>query len=83
MFYEGGDYSNQVDEEIFNSGIIRRMLNGKIPFDSGSFDIVINNQVFEHVDNLDFVLTECHRVLKPGGIILSLFPSKDVRREGH
>jgi SAM-dependent methyltransferase len=37
----------------------------------------------EHVDDLDAVLSEIDRVLKPGGVVLSIFPSRDVFREGH
>jgi SAM-dependent methyltransferase len=37
----------------------------------------------EHVENLDAVLGEIHRVLKPGGRVLSLFPDRSVWREGH
>jgi SAM-dependent methyltransferase len=44
---------------------------------------VVNNQVMEHVEDLDATLSEIHRVLKPGGHVLSVFPSKDVWREGH
>src|ERR1019366_9228148 len=47
------------------------------------FDLVVNNQVLEHVDDLDGVLREIHRVVKPGGQVLSIFPSRDVFREGH
>ena len=37
----------------------------------------------EHVEDLDRVLGEIHRVLEPGGTLLSIFPSRDVFREGH
>ena len=37
----------------------------------------------EHVEDMDGVLSEIHRVLKPGGVVLSLFPDKSVWREGH
>ena len=37
----------------------------------------------EHVENLDSVLAEIQRVLKPGGLVLSLFPDKGVWCEGH
>jgi len=46
---------------------IRRMKRGRIPFDDGTFDYVINKEVMEHVENLDEALAEIHRVLKPGG----------------
>jgi SAM-dependent methyltransferase len=62
---------------------IRPMNDGHIPFEDGSFNLVTNNQVMEHVDNLDTVLGEIHRVLRPGGTVLSIFPSRDVWREGH
>src|SRR6185295_997432 len=45
--------------------------------------LVVNNQVMEHVDDLDAVLREIHRVLSPDGLLLSIFPSRDVFREGH
>jgi SAM-dependent methyltransferase len=56
---------------------------GRLPFADGEFDLVVNNQVMEHVADLDRVLREIHRVLKPGGLLLSLFPARDVWREGH
>ncbi len=83
VFYEGGDYSKYIGNELFESGVIRRMDGGAIPFESASFDVVVNNQVMEHVEHLDRVLAEIHRVLKPGGRVLSLFPDKGVWREGH
>jgi len=44
---------------------------------------VIDNQVMEHVRDLDGVLGEIQRVLKPGGMVLNLFPDRSVWREGH
>lgn len=83
VFYDGGDYSAQVDAERFASGVIRRIDGARIPFDDASFDYVINNQVMEHVEDLDAVLREIARVLKPDGVVLSLFPDRGVWREGH
>jgi SAM-dependent methyltransferase len=62
---------------------VRAIENGRIPFPDAAFDLVVNNQVMEHVEDLDGVLAEIHRVLKPGGTVLSIFPSRDVLREGH
>lgn len=83
VFYEGGDYSKLIASELFDGGVIRRMEGSAIPFESDSFDFIINNQVMEHVPDLDGVLAELERVLKPGGAVLSLFPDKGVWREGH
>ncbi len=83
VFYEGGDYSKSVDTEFFDKGVIRRMDGANIPFDSASFDFIINNQVMEHVEDMDRVLSEIQRVLKPGGVVLSLFPDRGTWREGH
>lgn len=83
IFYEGGDYTKEVDSSLFQGNIIKKMNNGKIPFESSSFDIVINNQVMEHVEDLNAVLIEINRVLKPNGRLLSIFPDRSVLREGH
>lgn len=39
-----------------------------LSFDNGSFDIVFSNQVLMDIENADFVISECERVLKSGGI---------------
>ncbi|WP_199248590.1 bifunctional 2-polyprenyl-6-hydroxyphenol methylase/3-demethylubiquinol 3-O-methyltransferase UbiG [[Phormidium] sp. ETS-05] len=44
------------------------------PFETGYFDAVICTQVFEHTVDLDSVLSEIHRVLKPGGQLLVSVP---------
>ena len=83
VFYEGGDYSENVDPALLGSAIKTMEEEDTIPFASASFDFVVNNQVMEHVEDLDGVLREIQRVLKPGGVVLSLFPDKRVWREGH
>jgi SAM-dependent methyltransferase len=83
VFYEGGDYSSQVEEDNWSHGHIRRMENDTIPFPDETFDVIINNQVIEHVPDLDRMLAEIYRVLKPGGAVLSLFPHRWAIYEGH
>lgn len=39
-----------------------------LPFYNGCFDIVFSNQVLMDVENADFVILECERVLKSGGV---------------
>jgi SAM-dependent methyltransferase len=82
VFYEGGDSSSLIEPALLNT-VIRRMEGNTIPYESTSFDFVVNNQVMEHVENLDSVLAEIRRVLKPGGMVINLFPDKGVWREGH
>ncbi len=44
--------------------------NGKIPFDSEMFDIVVCEQVIEHLDNPTPSLLEMSRLLRPGGLLI-------------
>lgn len=83
VFYEGGDYSRMVEPGLLDTVIRRMEPDGMIPFPDSSFDVVVNNQVLEHVEDLDRALSEIARVLKPGGRVLSLFPDRGVWREGH
>ena len=57
----------------------------RIPFEDGAFDIILFNEVFEHLRiNLIFTMKEMHRLLKPNGkLILStpnLYSLKTVYR---
>jgi SAM-dependent methyltransferase len=80
-FYAGGDLSSKVPLELEDR--ILAMHGDRIPFPDDTFDLVVSNQVMEHVADLDAVLTEIRRVLKGGGACLSLFPHREVWREGH
>ncbi len=74
------DYLNQLPPEL--AGTIVSISN-QLPFPEAHFDLVIANQVFEHVADLQMVLKDIARVLKPNGILLSLFPLSDTWYEGH
>lgn len=50
------------------------------PFASESFSTIISNSVLEHIDNLEPVLLEASRVLKPGGWFYFCVPSPHFRR---
>ena len=76
VFYAGAEAGPR-------GGAIHEIHGGVLPFADASFGLVVNNQVMEHVEDLDSVLREIHRVLSPGGLVLSVFPSRDVFREGH
>ncbi len=44
-----------------------------LPLEDNSFDIIFTVAAFEHIHGLDLALAEMHRLLKPGGIIFSLY----------
>ncbi len=46
----------------------------RLPFASDAFDAVVSFEVFEHVADLDGLLTEIHRVLKPQAVLLVSMP---------
>jgi SAM-dependent methyltransferase len=49
---------------------------GHLPFAPGYFDVVISRFVVEHLEDPAQVFREFHRVLKPGGKVILLTPSK-------
>lgn len=72
--------------EYFDDQIVTAKKNGikvtkcdvekdSIPFEDNFFDIVIANQIFEHLKNIYKPLGEIHRVLKPNGIFLFGVPN--------
>lgn len=48
----------------------------RLPFADGEFDVVVSSSVLEHAQNTEECYREIHRVLRPGGISLHLFPGK-------
>jgi SAM-dependent methyltransferase len=84
VFYPGGAYDLPSTRELVEREIIRTFSEGApLPFDDGTFDLIVSNQVFEHVDHLGAVVRELARVLKKNGIAYHHFPSREVVREGH
>jgi SAM-dependent methyltransferase len=55
----------------------------RLPFADNSFDFVFSDQVLEHVQDHKLAFSEIHRVLRPGGLSLHIFPSKLAPIEGH
>lgn len=54
-----------------------------LPFEDNIFDLIISNQVFEHVQNYAETINELHRVLKPDGATIHIFPSRYSPIEPH
>jgi SAM-dependent methyltransferase len=56
---------------------------GRLPWPAEHFDLVVSNQVFEHVADLGAVVREIHRVLKPDGTLLAVLPHSRMIFEVH
>ena len=71
--YIGVDYENEGHPH--ENEQIDVFYDGKhLPFENGFFDSVLCSEVFEHVFNLDEILLELNRVLKPEGRMLITCP---------
>lgn len=85
VFYEGGaEDSNPATQAMIRAGDIQYIdESGPLPYPPESFDLILANMVFEHVRDLETVLGNLLRVLKPTGHVLAHFPTREVVREGH
>jgi SAM-dependent methyltransferase len=50
-----------------------------LPFPDASFDVVVSNQVIEHVLSPDTYIKEARRVLRPGGVLYVVTPDRSTR----
>ncbi len=69
----------QYNEIIKNSGLLFFDLRDGVPFEDNSLDIIFTSHFLEHLteaDGLNF-LKDCHRALKPGGLMRVLVPDLD------
>jgi SAM-dependent methyltransferase len=80
--WPGADYGDLESDEL--SSRLRYYEEGEsVPFDDDMFDVVVSDQVFEHVVPIEAAVREVERVTKPGGVTYHHFPSRSVWREGH
>lgn len=79
------DAFDPADAELRRRGIIREITENpyRLPFDDGTFDVIISDQVLEHVMDYPSTLRETQRVLKPGGCFLHSFPPRSMPIEPH
>ncbi len=72
IFYGARDHRSAHMPGLLSAGIVHQIPpDGRLPFDDDYFDIIFSNQVFEHVEHLDTVVTELSRVLRPNGMMLT------------
>lgn len=54
-----------------------------LPYKDNSIDVITSYDVLEHVRDVEQVLDECFRILKPGGTLLAVFPQFYQPLESH
>jgi SAM-dependent methyltransferase len=86
--FDSADYGLQASVKIGSQAVDKAEIrttnpDGSWPFDNDQFDIVVSNQVLEHVVNLDTFCIENARVLKAGGFGLHVFPLRHILLEPH
>ncbi|MBN1867699.1 class I SAM-dependent methyltransferase [Candidatus Sumerlaeota bacterium] len=71
--------------DLFVNGVLRKIESNpyRVPFENDTFDLVLSNGVFEHVQDYDTAFREIRRVMKPGGVSLHVFPSRYSPIERH
>ncbi len=62
------------------SSACSKALGHAMPYPGGTFGSVLSNSVLEHIPDLDPVLREAARVLRPGGRVFFTVPSDAFRR---
>ena len=73
------DYDAQTAAHVARAypgvAVVRGNLAG-LPLRDGAVDVVANLQVIEHLWDQEGFLAECHRVLRPGGVLLVTTPNR-------
>jgi SAM-dependent methyltransferase len=82
--WEGAEFPDLTQLPLAESGHLRYYEAGEeLPFEEGEFDLIISNQVIEHLEDLDAAVDAMTRVLAPGGRLYHHYPSRMTLREPH
>lgn len=75
--YVGVDVSDAAVEAARASGLDARVIDdaAELPFEDGSFDVVLCVEVLEHLFSPDRAAAEIRRVLRPGGRLVASSPN--------
>ena len=67
----GGDWYGTDRLDFKKSGAVTKVYDfkDKIPYPDNTFDEIRFWRTLEHLENLGFIIDECYRVLKKGGVI--------------
>jgi SAM-dependent methyltransferase len=76
--------SNAIVSALKDAGRLRQIRSPyQLPFGDSSIDVVVSDQVFEHVLNYPEAIAELRRIMRPGGFFLHAFPSRYRLIETH
>ena len=62
---------------------VRKIENIRADYPDRHFDLVISNQVLEHVSDPEAVIADIFRMTKPSGLFIAAFPVTETWYEGH
>jgi len=81
--YFGLDVSSEALKIAAKQGIKPNLWpgHGRMPFNDNCFDAAICIEVLEHLQNPEHVVSEIHRILKPGGTVIVTVPNIGYFRE--
>jgi len=65
---EAANYDNGLDVKICD------VEKDELPFESNTFDVIFSKSFIEHLHYPDRYLEEAYRILKPGGMLVTLVP---------
>jgi len=75
----GVDQSDSAKEFCPEAKLKRAALDREpIPFEDNYFDVVFSKSVIEHFHNPEILVEEIYRVLKPGGVVITMCPDWEV-----
>lgn len=79
-----GHYASWLDATAEEARDYVRQIHGtRADFPDAHFDLVLSNQVLEHVTDPEAVIADIGRLLKPGGTLIAAFPVTSTWYEGH
>lgn len=81
-------FTNKIGKEVLTkSGYSRKLIKNatgeNLPYEKDTFDVVVSFYTLEHVQNVEEVISEATRVLRPGGCLYMVIPNYGSFWEGH
>ena len=78
VYPKSADYASSVHGIPMHLGFLE-----ELRFPDATFDAITMNHVVEHVHDPITLLAECHRILKPGGVLVATTPNVESYEHKH